>query len=100
MPKPRLTPEQHEEIRRLYAEPGDRRWTQEALAALYGVSDTTISYIVNPDARARKREKDREHRQDPAVRQRHIEACRKWHQSNREYRNEYERAYKRRKAGV
>ena len=92
MGRVRLTDEQRAEIRTLYAEGGPRRWTQEALASLYGVSDTTIAYICNPEYRARKLATDRARRQcDPEFREAHKALCRAWHARNRQHRSEYER---------
>ena len=89
-----LSPEQAAEVRRLYAEPGPRRWTQAALAAQFGVSTATIARAINPEILERDRLAIRErYRNDPEFRDRHRALCHEWRKNNREYRRVYERAF-------
>ena len=69
----KLTEEQKEEIRQLYAD-GKGSW--KALADRYHVSKSTIGIIVNPDRAAKVQARVKEHWRDYADREKHTGAVR------------------------
>ena len=69
----KLTEEQKEEIRQLYAA-GKGSW--KALADRYHVSKSTIGIIVNPNRAAKVQDRIREHWRDYADQEKHTTAIR------------------------
>jgi DNA invertase Pin-like site-specific DNA recombinase len=76
----KVHPDQHDEIRRRYAEGK----SQTALAELYGVSRSLIAVIVNPERAATVADRIKRHWQDYSDREDLTKAARKLRKRKRE----------------